>query len=100
LRVAGVGEFAADYVMGLDKSSPVVVRNNTTWRIHDSIKAKTSGYKVKIGRDVVDTKATNSNQGDFEYSSDMNFGGAVRWNCGACANRLAHGDGGEQSCHK
>lgn len=100
LRVAGIGEFAADYVMGLDKSAPVVVRNNTTWRILDAIKAKTSTYKVRVGRDAVDTKATNSNQGDFEYSSEMNFGGAVRWNCGACANRMAHGDGGEQSCHK
>lgn len=100
LRVAGLGEFAADYVMGLDKSAPVVVRNNTTWRILDAIKAKTSVYKVRIGRDVVDTRDTNSNQGDFEYSSEMNFGGAVRWNCGACANRMAHGDGGEQSCHK
>jgi hypothetical protein len=99
LRVAGLGEFAADYVMGLDKSAPVVVRNNTTWRVHDAIKAKTSAYKVKIDRDVVDTKDTNSNQGEFEYTSEMNFGGAVRWNCGACANRMAHGDG-EQSCHK
>lgn len=99
LKVADVGEFAADYVMGLDKSAPVVVRNNTTWRIRDSIKAKTSGYKVKVERDVVDTKDTNSNQGDFEYTDTMNFGGAVRWNCGACANRMAHGDG-EQSCHK
>ena len=99
LKVAGIGEFAADYVMGLDKSAPVVVRNNTTWRIHDAIKAKTSAYKVKVGRDAVSTKDTNSNQGDFEYSSEMNFGGAVRWNCGACANRTAHGDG-EQSCHK
>jgi hypothetical protein len=101
LKVAGVGEFAARYLMGLDKSQPVTVRNNTTWRIHDSVKAKTSAYKVKIGRDQVDTKATNSNQGDFEYSSEMNFGGPVRWNCGACANRTAHGDGGdgEQSCH-
>jgi hypothetical protein len=99
LKVAGIGEFAADYVMGLDKSAPVVVRNNTTWRIHDSIKAKTSAYKVKIGRDVVDTKETNSNQGDFEYSDQMNFGGPVRWNCGACANRMAHGEG-DQSCHK
>lgn len=99
LKVAGVGEFAADYIMGLDKSSPVVVRNNTTWRIQDSIKAKTSVYKAKIGRDVVDTKATNSNQGDFEYTDAMNYGGAVRWNCGACANRMAHGEG-EQSCYK
>jgi hypothetical protein len=100
LKVAGIGEFAADYVMGLDKSAPIVVRNNTTWRIKDSIKAKTSTYKVKIGRDVVNTKATNSNQGDFEYSDEMNFGGPARWNCGACANRTAHGDGGEQSCNK
>lgn len=99
LRVAGIGEFAADYVMGLDKSAPVVVRNNTTWRIHEAIKAKTSAYKVKIERDVVDTKDTNSNQGEFEYTSEMNFGGPVRWNCGACANRMAHGDG-EQSCQK
>lgn len=99
LKVAGFGEFAADYIMGLDKSAPVVVRNNTTWRIHDSIKAKTSVYKVKVANDSVDTKSTNSNQGDFEYSSEMTFGGAVRWNCGADANRAAHGDG-EQSCHK
>jgi hypothetical protein len=99
LKVAGVGEFAARYIMGLDKSAPVVVRNNTTWRIHDSIKAKTSVYKVKLGRDEVDAKDTNSNQGDFEYTDAMNFGGAVRWNCGACANRMAHGDG-EQSCSK
>lgn len=99
LKVAGLGEFAADYIMGLDKSAPVMVRNNTTWRIHDSIKAKTSVYKVKTGRDEVDTKNTNSNQGDFEYTDAMNFGGAVRWNCGACANRMAHGEG-EQSCHK
>jgi hypothetical protein len=100
LKVEGVGEFAADYIMGLDKSEPVVVRNNTTWRILDAIKAKTSVYKVKSGRDAVDTKDTNSNQGDFEYSSEMNFGGAVRWNCGADANRAAHGEGGAHSCHK
>ncbi|HEY0378260.1 MAG TPA: DUF1326 domain-containing protein [Pyrinomonadaceae bacterium] len=100
LKVGGFGEFAADYVMGLDKSAPVVVRNNTTWRVHDSIKAKTSAYKVKVERDAVDTKDTNSNQGDFEYSSDMTFGGAVRWNCGADANRAAHGEGDAGSCHK
>ncbi len=100
LKVEGIGEFAADYIMGLDKSAPVVVRNNTTWRVHDSIKAKTSVYKAKAGRDAVDTKDTNSNQGDFEYSNEMNFGGAVRWNCGSDANRAAHGEGGEQSCHK
>jgi hypothetical protein len=99
LKVAGVGEFAADYVMGLDKQEPVVVRNNTTWRIREAIKAKTSTYKLKIGRDVIDTKATNSNQGDYVYTDAMDFGGPIRWNCGADANRMASGEG-EHSCHK
>ena len=97
LKVDGIGEFAADYVIGLDKQSPVVVRNNTTWRIREAIKAKTSSYKVKIGRDVINTKDTNSNQGDYEYTDAMDFGAPARWNCGACANRMANG---EQSCQK
>lgn len=98
LEVAGLGEFAADYIMGLDKSHPVVVRNNTTWRIHDSIKARTTSYNVKSGRDHVKTKDTNSNQGDFEYTDKTDFGGPARWNCGACANEKAHGEHTEQMC--
>jgi hypothetical protein len=97
LKVAGLGEFAADYVMGLDKQSPVVVRNNTTWRVRETIKAKTSFYRVRLGRDVVDTKETNSNQGEFEYTDAMDFGGPARWNCGMDANQAA-GGAGEQSC--
>lgn len=99
LKVDGIGEFAADYVMGLDKQTPVVVRNNTTWRIREAIKAKTSSYKVKIGRDVIDTKDTNSNQGDYEYTDAMGFGAPMRWNCGACANRMTTGSD-EQACQK
>ncbi|HEX8493871.1 MAG TPA: DUF1326 domain-containing protein [Pyrinomonadaceae bacterium] len=98
LAVAGLGEFTADYIMGLDKSQPIVVRNNTTWRIHDSIKARTSVYNVKAGRDAVNTKNTNSNQGDFEYTDQTDFGGPARWNCGACANEKAHSGHGEQMC--
>lgn len=98
LEVGGLGEFAADYLMGLDKSQPIVVRNNTTWRIHDSIKARTSIYNVKSGRDAVNTKNTNSNQGDFEYTDQTDFGGPARWNCGACANEKAHSGQGEQMC--
>jgi hypothetical protein len=79
LEVAGIGEFSADYIMGLDDKQPVVVRNNTTWRIRDAIKAKTSMYRVKVGRDSVNTKDTNSNQGDFEYTDKMDFGGAAEW---------------------
>jgi hypothetical protein len=98
LEVAGLGEFAADYIMGLDKSQPLVVRNNTTWRILDAIKAKTSLYRVKVGSDQVETKDTNSNQGDFEYTNATDFGSPARWNCGACANDKSHGDKGEPVC--
>jgi hypothetical protein len=84
LEVAGIGEFAADYIMGLDKTQPLVVRNNTTWRIRETIKAKTSLYRVKVGRDVIETKDTNSNQGEFEYTDKTDFGAPARWNCGGC----------------
>ncbi len=90
LEVAGIGQFSANYIMGLDKSQPLVVRNNTTWRIRDAIKAKTTIYRVRVGRDVVNTKDTNSNQGEFDYNSQMDFGAAAEWNCGACANHAAH----------
>jgi hypothetical protein len=96
LKVAGLGEFSADFIMGLDKSQPVVVRNNTTWRIHDAIKARTSAYEVKNERDAVKTKDTNSNQGEFEYTDQTDFGGPARWNCGACANEQARGAQTEQ----
>ncbi|HEY6188119.1 MAG TPA: DUF1326 domain-containing protein [Pyrinomonadaceae bacterium] len=82
LEVAGLGQFSANYVMGLDKTQPVVVRNNTTWRIRDAIKAKTTVYRIKAGKDVIDLKDTNSNQGEFEYTDKTDFGAPARWNCG------------------
>lgn len=98
LEVAGIGEFAADYIMGLDKTQPLVVRNNTTWRIKDAIKAKTSLYRVKVGKDSINTKDTNSNQGDYEYTDKMDFGAPAEWNCGACANQKAQQHKGEMMC--
>jgi hypothetical protein len=86
LEVEGLGKFSANYVMGLDKSQPVVVRNNTTWRIRDAIKAKTTVYRIRMGKDVLDLKDTNSNQGEFEYTDKTDFGAPARWNCGACAS--------------
>lgn len=86
LTVNGVGEFSAIYILGLDKTQPVVVRNNTTWRIHDTIKAKTSNFRVKLGKDTVNTKNTNSNQGNFEYTDKSDFGSPAEWSCGACMN--------------
>ncbi len=115
LQVAGLGEFAADYIMGLDDSQPLVVRNNTTWRIKDSIKAKTSVFRVKAGRDAIDTKNTNSNQGEFEYTDKTDFGKSARWACGgtsACGADKGHQHGGAvksgadngvgeaESCHR
>jgi len=110
LMVAGLGEFAADYIMGLDDSQPVTVRNNTTWRIKDSIKAKTSVFRVHAGRDAIDTKNTNSNQGEFEYTDKTDFGSPATWACGgasACGtnNMHKHGSSGSnkgdaESCHR
>jgi hypothetical protein len=88
LEVVGLGQFSADYVLGLDKSQPVVVRNNTTWRIRDAIKAKTTIYRIKAGKDVLDLKDTNSNQGEFEYTDKTDFGAPARWNCGT-DNKMA-----------
>lgn len=98
VKAEGVGEFSARYIMGLDKRQPVVVRNNTTWRILDAIKAKTTSYRVQVGRDRLDVKDTNSNQGEFEYNDKMDFGAPARWNCGACANEKAQSGSGERMC--
>jgi hypothetical protein len=97
LKVAGIGEFSASYIMGLDKEQPLVVRNNTTWRIRDAIKAKTSLYRVEVGRDRLDVKDTNSNQGEFEYTDKTDFGAPARWNCGA-DNKMAGGGKPEPMC--
>jgi hypothetical protein len=98
LKVEGIGEFSARYIMGLDKQQPLVVRNNTTWRIRDAIKAKTTLYRVQIGRDRLDVRDTNSNQGEFEYTDKMDFGAPAEWNCGACANEKAQSTQATQSC--
>jgi len=86
LEIAGVGEFAADYIMGLDKRTPVIVRNNTSWQIYDAIKAKTTTFKVKLGSDSIDTSGTNSNQGDFKYSDKTDFSSPQYDSCGAMIN--------------
>jgi hypothetical protein len=98
LKVEGVGEFSARYLMGMDKQQPVVVRNNTTWRIRDMIKAKTTLYRVQTGRDRLDVKDTNSNQGEFEYTDRTDFGAPAEWNCGACANEKAQANASDRMC--
>ncbi len=99
LEIPGVGEFRADYLMGLDKTKPVVVHNNTTWRLEDVIKAKTTVFRVRIGRDSINVKDTNSNQGDFTYTDRTDFGSRGAWSCGADMSAQHHASSGEQMCH-
>ncbi len=69
VEIAGKGGFEAEYIMGLDKKTPVVVENNTTWNIPRSIKGKTTSvrYKDEFGNKF-EFRGTNSNQGKFDWS--------------------------------
>lgn len=98
LEVAGIGEFAADYIMGLDKKGPVIVRNNTTWHIYDAIKAKTTVFRVKVGSDSIDVKDTNSNQGDFSYNNETDFGSPRYESCSAGVMSRSRASKDEEMC--
>ncbi|HEV2348701.1 MAG TPA: DUF1326 domain-containing protein [Terriglobia bacterium] len=69
LKIGDEGGFEADYIMGLDKKTPVVVENNTTWNVHRSIKAKSKyvHYRDEFGNKL-EFKGTNSNEGKFDWS--------------------------------
>jgi hypothetical protein len=69
LKIGDRGEFEADYVIGLDGKTPVVVENNTTWNIPRSIKGKTKyvRYKDQFGNKM-EFSGTNSNQGKFDWT--------------------------------
>jgi hypothetical protein len=69
LQVGDKGGFEADYIIGLDKKTPVMVENNTSWNIPKSIKGKTKRlrYKDKYGNRF-DVTATNSNEGNFDWT--------------------------------
>ena len=69
LEIGTMGGFEADYIIGLDKKTPVVVENNTSWNIPKSIKGKTKRlrYKDQHGNKF-DMTATNSNQGKFDWT--------------------------------
>ena len=69
LQIGDKGGFEAEYVVGLDKKTPVVVENNTTWNIQRSIKGKTKHvlYKDEFGNKL-DFSGTNSNQGKFDWT--------------------------------
>jgi hypothetical protein len=98
LLIPGVGEFHADYLMGLDKTRPVTVHNNTTWRLADVIKAKTTMFRVRVGRDAINTRDTNSNQGEFSYTDKTDFGSRGAWSCGADMSARHHAERSDPMC--
>jgi|SRR5579859_163427 len=71
------GEFRAQYIIGRDGKTPIVVKNNPDIDIPDEIKGHTEFYRYAFGRNRFSFKDTNSSQGPFEYdSSKYETGGA------------------------
>jgi hypothetical protein len=69
LSLGDVGGFQADYLMGIDDKSPIVVENNWSWNVTHCIKAKASRlhYKDEFGN-AFDVRDVNANQGKFDYT--------------------------------
>lgn len=90
LDIGGFGGFKTNYIMGRDKTKPVIVVNNTEWAIHEAIKGKTEYLRVKdeYGNEY-SVKDTNSNHGDFEYTEKSHPGAG--WPAPSCsANTKEH----------
>ncbi|HZS28416.1 MAG TPA: DUF1326 domain-containing protein [Candidatus Angelobacter sp.] len=72
------GEFRAQYIIGRDGKTPIIVKNNPDIDIPDEIKGHTVFYRYAFGDNRFSFKDTNSSQGPFEYdSSKYGIGGAA-----------------------
>jgi hypothetical protein len=69
LALGDVGGFQADYLLGIDDKTPIVVENNWSWNVTHCIKAKASRlhYKDEFGN-AFDVRDVNANQGKFDYT--------------------------------
>lgn len=69
LALGDVGGFQADYLIGIDGKSPIVIENNWSWNVKHCIKAKASRlhYKDEFGNEF-DVRDVNANQGKFDYT--------------------------------
>ena len=75
LDIGGLGGFKSNYIMGRDKSKPVIVVNNTEWPIKEAIKGKTEYFTIKDGYgNLHSARNTNSNHGEFEFDETTRFG--------------------------
>jgi hypothetical protein len=90
--LGGLGAFKTNYIMGRDKTKPVVVVNNTEWAIKEAIKGKTEYLRVKdeYGNDFSVTDS-NSNHGDFEYTDKAHPGEG--WPAGSSCSVNSKEDG-------
>ena len=69
VQLGNAGGFDADYIIGRDGKTPVVVENNTTFNIPRSTKTKTKIFRYKDAHgNAIDTTETNGNQGKFDWS--------------------------------
>ncbi|PWT93774.1 MAG: hypothetical protein C5B54_01340 [Acidobacteria bacterium] len=69
LQIGTFGGFESDYLIGLDGKTPIVLLNNWSWNLAQSIKGKTKHlyYKDEYGNSF-DLKDTNANQGKFDWN--------------------------------
>lgn len=69
LEIGNQGGFEADYIVGMDGKTPIVVENMQAWNVQHDIKAKTTKlyYKDQFGNKY-DLKNTNSNLGKFDWT--------------------------------
>ena len=69
LDIEGHGGFKADYLIGMDGKTPILVENNPSWNIQHGIKAKATEleYHDQHGNKY-SFKGVNSNQGRFDWT--------------------------------
>ena len=90
LDLGGAGSFKTNFIMGKDKTKPVVVLNNTEWAIPAAIKGKTEYFRIsdQYGNKE-STRGTNSNHGDFDYDENSQISDL---SCGSSCDSRAPGE--------
>jgi hypothetical protein len=69
VEIEGHGGFKANYVMGGNGKTPIVVENITAWNIPRLIKGRTEYLRYSDSHgNKLDFKDTNSNEGKFDWS--------------------------------
>ncbi len=69
LQIGNRGEFEADYIIGMDGKTPIIVENMQSWNVQHDVKAKTKRlyYRDPFGNKY-NLKNANSNMGRFNWT--------------------------------